>query len=194
MGFFGQGLFGLGFFGLGQRSRFERTGFLLYGAAVAAARTPVFYSGLGVPDTLDGRFDLVGLHAFLLIRRLQMLSDPGPALAQAVFDAMFADMDTNLREMGVGDLSVGKRVRAMWEAFHGRSEAYQAALQANDAPALAAALARNVLRNDEATSPAATALARITIAQDQHLAGQEITAFARGEADFRPPSEATADV
>src|SRR5206468_4255637 len=69
-----------------------------------------------------------------------------PALAQAVFDAMFSDMDLNLREMGVGDLSVGKRVRVMWEAFHGRCTAYQAAIEAGDVPALEAALVRNVWR------------------------------------------------
>ena len=70
---------------------------------------------------------LVGLHAALLIRRLRRDPDPrGAALAQAVFDAMFADMDINLREMGVSDLTVGKRVKRMWEAFHGRAQAYEA--------------------------------------------------------------------
>ncbi len=173
----------MGFFGFGRRGRFERTGFQLYGAAVAAARAPYFYTTLGVPDTLDGRFDLVGLHAFLLIRRLQALPAPGPGLAQAVFDAMFADMDTNLREMGVGDLSVGKRVRAMWEAFHGRSEVYQAALEAGDEAGIAAALARNVWRGQEAP-PGAAALARVVQAQDRHLSGQGLESLARGHADF----------
>jgi len=93
-------------------------------SAVAAARDPYLYATLGVPDTLDGRFDAIVLHVYLIVRRLG--GDPGPALAQAVFDAMFLDMDINLREMGVGDLSVGKRNRAMWEAFHGRSAAYAA--------------------------------------------------------------------
>ncbi len=116
-----------------SRSRHERPGFMLYAAAVKAARRSAFLCrGLGVPDTLDGRFDLVGLHAFLLIERLRRDAEPGPELAQAVFDAMFADMDVNLRELGVGDLSVGKRVRAMWEAFHGRAAAYGAALAADD--------------------------------------------------------------
>ena len=91
--------------------------------------TPWFYRALGVPDTLDGRFDLVALHAFLLIHRLQDAPDPGPALAQAVFDAMFSDMDNNLREIGVSDLSVGKRMRAMWEAFHGRAKVYATAIR-----------------------------------------------------------------
>ncbi len=97
-----------------------------------AAREPYLYEALGVPDTLDGRFDLIVLHAFLLVHHLRELPEPGPALAQAVFDAMFSDMDMNLREIGVSDLRVGKRVRAMWEAFHGRSNAYAAAIEAAD--------------------------------------------------------------
>ena len=104
---------------LRRQNRHERAGFALYTAAVAAARDPSFYATLLVPDTLDGRFDLVALHAFLLIHRLRSASRPD--LSQAVFDAMFSDMDNNLRELGVSDLRVGKRVRAMWEAFHGRS-------------------------------------------------------------------------
>ncbi len=170
--------------GLFHRRRQQRVGHELYCAAVAAARAPFFYSQLGVPDTLDGRFDMVGLHAFLVIRRVQELPPPGPDMAQAVFDAMFSDMDMNLREMGVGDLSVGKRVRAMWEAFHGRASAYQASLAAGDAAGLAAALARNVWRDPTALDPA-TRLAGIALAQDRHLAGQQD--FASGRADFLAP-------
>ncbi len=126
-------------------------GFLLYGAAVKAARDPCFYGDLGVPDTLDGRFDLVALFAALVIERLRTAPAPGPDLAQAVFDAMFSDMDVTLRELGVGDLSVGKKVRAMWEAFHGRALSYGPALQAGDEAALADALARNVWRGKPAS-------------------------------------------
>ena len=82
---------------------------------------------LGVPDTLDGRFDAIVSACLSADPPAGTEPDPGPALAQAVFDAMFPDMDINLREMGVGDMSVGKRNRAMWEAFHGRSAAYAAA-------------------------------------------------------------------
>src|SRR3954454_16241388 len=100
----------MGLSALFRRKPHERAGFQLYGAAVAAARDPWFFGPLGVPDSLDGRFDLVGLHVALLIRRLRRDPDPrGAVLAQAVFDAMFADMDINLREMGVSDLAVGKR-------------------------------------------------------------------------------------
>lgn len=157
-----------------RRRRHERLGYELYGAAVVAARQPVFYSDLRVPDTLDGRFDLVGLHVFLVIRRLTALPPPGPDVAQAVFDAMFSDMDFNLREMGVSDLVVGRRVKAMWEALHGRSTAYEAAMGQGDETALAEALARNVWRGAapgaEVPEGAARRLARLVL---RHAAALE---------------------
>lgn len=170
--------------GLRKASPHERAGFELYGAGVAAARQPWFYQSLGVPDTLDGRFDLVALHTFLLIHRLQDAPDPGPALAQAVFDAMFSDMDSNLREIGVSDLSVGKRMRAMWEAFHGRSKAYAEAMAADDHSALETALARNVWRG-AAPEGAAAALVTVVLAQAEYLAGQSLAALAKGTVQFR---------
>jgi cytochrome b pre-mRNA-processing protein 3 len=170
--------------GLRRRDRHERTGFRLYGAAVAAARAPALYAVLGVPDTLDGRFEMVGLHAFLLIDRLRREASPGPDLAQAVFDAMFSDMDVTLREMGVGDLSVGKRVREMWEAFHGRAAAYEAALADSDDGALSAALGRNVWRGVTPPQGAPEALARMARAQQAGLAEQNLAALATGDARF----------
>jgi cytochrome b pre-mRNA-processing protein 3 len=178
-----------------RRRRFERVGFALYGRAVSAAREPYLYRDLGVPDTLDGRFDLVGLYAFLLVRRLEAEPPAGHHLAQAVFDAMFSDMDVNLRELGVGDLSVGKRVKAMWEAFHGRARAYEAALaetgEAIDDNLLAAALARNVWRGRPPPAGPA-ALARLVRAEDRHLAAQPFAAFAAGSVAFLSPAETIA--
>jgi cytochrome b pre-mRNA-processing protein 3 len=183
----------MGLFALFRRKPLERPGFELYGAAVARARDPWFFESLGVPDSLDGRFDLVGLHVALLIRRLRRDPDPrGASLAQAVFDAMFADMDVNLREMGVGDLSVGKRVKRMWEAFHGRAHAYEAALEAGDGTALATALQRNVWRaapGGVGPSPQALRLAAHAAAADRVLAGQPLAALLRGEAWFPAPQE-----
>ncbi len=167
-----------------RRSPHARAATSLYAAAVAAARAPAFYATLGVPDTLDGRFDLVGLHAFLLIRRLQHATPPGPELAQAVFDAMFRDMDHNLREIGVGDLAVKHKMKQMWEAFHGRAAAYEAALASAEVEALPAALARNVWR--AAPAPHAAVLARATRAQAAHLAAQPLAAFLAGTAMFLP--------
>lgn len=159
-----------------------RPAYQLYCVAVAAARTPAFYADLGVPDTVDGRFDLVSLHVFLLLRRLGAAPAPGPDLGQAVFDAMFNDMDINLREMGVGDLGVARRNRAMWEAFHGRAAAYAAALDAGDPVALATALRRNVWRGRDA--PGAARLAAHALFCDQALRGQSLDRLLAGEAHF----------
>jgi cytochrome b pre-mRNA-processing protein 3 len=178
------------FFGLGRRNKHQNTGFRLYGAAVAAARDPFLYRVLAVADTLDGRFDLVCLYVCLLIRRLQREPEPGPALAQAVFDAMFSDMDANLREMGVGDLSVGRHVRSMWEALQGRSIAYAGAIDASDVPALEAAIARNVWRGAAVPAGAVAALARLARAQASCLDGQTLTALTAGAARFLPAEEA----
>jgi cytochrome b pre-mRNA-processing protein 3 len=176
-------------FGLLGRGRTERTGYELYAVAVAAARQPYFYAELGVPDTLDGRFDMVGLHAFLLIRRLteQPASQP---LAQAVFDAMFNDMDVNLREMGVSDLSVGKKNKVMWEAFHGRSQVYTEAMMIGP-EALAEALERNIWPGEQRRH-AAINLARMVYAQDAHLHRLAIEAITSGTGVFLPLEEAFA--
>lgn len=175
----------MGLLGLFARKAHERAGFELYTAAVAAARQPRFFAELGVPDTLDGRFDLMSLHAALLIRRLRRDPDAaGPKLAQAVFDAMFADMDVNLREMGVGDLVVGKRVKRMWEAFHGRAAAYESAVDANDEVAMAEALTRNLWRGEAAPAGAAESLARYALAAAGLLAPQPISALKRGGVQF----------
>jgi len=177
-----------GFISLGRKARYERAGFKLYGAAVAAARSPYFYIDLGAPDTLDGRFDVIGLHVFLLIQRLKREAGDGPALAQAVFDAMFLDMDINLREMGVGDLSVGRRNRAMWEAFHGRASAYAATWA--DAEGLEKAIARNVWRGAVPPAGSAKAIRRLAWAQDRTLTDQGLEALGQGMVHFLPAQQA----
>ena len=178
----------MAFFGLLGRGRHERTGFMLYSAAVSAARDPYFYSGLGVPDTLDGRFDLVALHACVLIRRLRKLPPPGGVIAQAVFDAMFSDMDTTLRELGVGDMTIARNVRAMWEAFHGRALAYEAAMDSTDPEALPSALARNVWRG--APAPGAPELARLTRGLIARLEQTQAADLFAGRVMFAEPATA----
>ena len=175
----------MAFFGLLGRGRHERTGFALYSAAVLAARHPYFYIALAVPDTLDGRFDMVALHASVLIRRLRGLPPPGAPIAQAVFDAMFSDMDMTLRELGVGDMTVARNVRAMWEAFHGRALAYEAAMADSDPAALKLALARNVWRGGE--SPGDTELAHITRTLIAALDATPAEALFAGKVEFPSP-------
>ena len=170
--------------GLFRRKKHARAGYALYTAAVGAARDPALYAALGVPDTLDGRFDLVGVHVFLLIDRLRDAPPPGPGLAQAVFDAMFSDMDFNLREMGVSDMRVGKRNREMWEAFHGRALAYQDAVAGDGDDLLKEALARNVWRGTEPPPGAPDALAAIVRRDRAALAALPLEAFAAGTVRF----------
>ena len=170
-----------------RRKPFEREGHALYTSAVEAARQPFYYLELGVADTLEGRFDLFGLHVALLIRRLRHDPDPaGKELAQAVFDAMFSDMDLNLREMGVGDMSIGKRVKRMWEAFHGCAQAYEAALDAGASVALAEAMTRNLWRG-AAPDGAAARLAGRAKALDAALATQSMADLRAGVVGFPPP-------
>ena len=167
-------------FGFGRRHALRRTGFALYARAVAAARDPAFYTRLDVADTLDGRFDMICLHVALLTRRLTR----EPALAQAVFDAMFTDMDACLREGGVGDLGVPRRVKAMWEGYNGRATAYGQALDGRDAAALSMALLRNIWRGRDDVSRQAALLAGWTIRQEASLAAQPDAALAAGTVRF----------
>ena len=118
----------------------------IYGIIVTQAREPLFYRDLGVPDTVNGRFDLLLMHLWLALRRLNSV-EGGSALSQAVFDHFCNDMDDNLREMGVGDLTVPKRMRAFGEAFYGRTAAYDLALTAGH-EALAQAFCRNIFNGE----------------------------------------------
>jgi len=116
---------------------------VIYGTIVTQVRDPVFYLNLGVPDTVDGRFDLLVVHLWMVLRRFRSAAGL-ENVSQALFDHFCDDMDGNLREMGVGDLAVPKRMRAFGEAFYGRAAAYDIALEQGAEP-LARALSRNVL-------------------------------------------------
>jgi len=129
---------------LGIRPQRERLALhRAYHGVVRQARDPMFFRELGVPDTLDGRFEVLAIHLFLLLNRLKGQSQDAAAFAQAVFNAFFADMDRSLREMGASDLGVGRRVRAMAEGFYGRIAAYESGFAAGDG-ALGQALTRNL--------------------------------------------------
>jgi cytochrome b pre-mRNA-processing protein 3 len=118
----------------------------IYGMIVTQAREPLFYRDLGVPDTVNGRFDLLLMHLWLVLRRLTS-AEAGKDLSQALFDHFCNDMDDNLRELGVSDLKVPKKMQAFGEAFYGRSAAYDMALT-EGREALAQALCKNVLNGE----------------------------------------------
>ncbi|MFT0875081.1 ubiquinol-cytochrome C chaperone family protein [Rhodopseudomonas sp. G2_2311] len=115
----------------------------IYGTIVAQSRLPVFYQQFGVADTVNGRFEMLVVHLWLVLRRIRSIQDAS-TFAQALFDYFCSDLDANLRELGVGDLSVPKRMQAFGEAFYGRSAAYDLALTEGRED-LELALNRNVL-------------------------------------------------
>ena len=169
-------------FGLFSRSKPVPSVELVYGDIVAAARLPRLYSAMGAPDTVMGRFDTLALHLVLVLRRLHALPPPAESLAQELVDRFFADLDSALREIGIGDVSVPKKIKKLGQAFYGRAEAYEKAL-AEDAPAdaLEQALARNILdRPDEPLL--ATALAQYVRGLVKRIGLMDLERFLAGTA------------
>jgi cytochrome b pre-mRNA-processing protein 3 len=156
----------------------------IYGMIVAQAREPAFYADLHVRDTVNGRFDMLILHLWLVLRRLQK-AENGSRLAQPLFDRFCADMDDNLREMGVGDLTVPKRMQAFGEAFYGRTAAYDLAFAGSDED-LAQALSRNVF--DGASLESARALAVYVRNAGVTLASLDDAAVRAGSWAFPKPA------
>ncbi|NVJ92471.1 MAG: phage tail protein [Methylocystaceae bacterium] len=138
---------------------------------------------------------MILLHAFVVMRKLKTAGDKTANFAQAVYDLMFADMDQNLREMGVGDMGLAKRVPKMAEAFYGRIEAYEAGLMAYDNDAtLKAALDRNLYRKTIASDESLSAMAQYLRQEAKNLEGQDIDALLSGNITFgNPPSRKTDD-
>jgi cytochrome b pre-mRNA-processing protein 3 len=170
-------------FHLFRRTPKDRTIATLYGMIVAQARAEAFYQNYGVPDTVNGRFEMVVLHAVVLLNRLDAGAAPLRALGQAIFDMFCRDMDANLREMGVGDLAVPKTMQRIGEAFYGRQQAYQAALAGADQGAFAAALARNVF-GSAISEPNVERLAAYVREAIRSLAAQDDDALDRAQVSF----------
>ena len=160
----------------------------LYATAVAEARRPEFYLVHQVPDTVWGRFEMVALHVFLILHRLKGEGAEAAALAQALFDTMFADMDQNLRELGIGDMSVGREIRGLAESFYGRVAAYDRGLEAGG---LAEALQRNIFAAQN--EPGALALADYMRNAVAVLRGIETSRIVGGEARFPGPPPGAED-
>ncbi|TQV80474.1 ubiquinol-cytochrome C chaperone family protein [Denitrobaculum tricleocarpae] len=155
----------------------------LYESVVLQARQPMFYDRCGVPDSVDGRFDLIVLHAFLVMNRLKKEPQRSSNLSQALFDLLFMDMDLSLREMGVGDVGVGTRIKTMVQAFYGRISAYESGLKEGDA-ALKAALERNLFGTTEASPAQLDAIAVYAKTVAAELAGQDMEQLLQGHVVF----------
>lgn len=170
-----------------------RTISALYGAIVAQARSADFYQSYRVPDTVNGRCDMIMLHVFLFFRRMNR-DDAGHhrAIGQAVFDRFCQDMDDNLREMGIGDLKVPKQMLKIGEAYYGRANAYEDAIAAPGDRALAAALSRNVYQNEAGISSEANRLERYVRAAIEQLQAQDAAVIAAGRVSWPEPAAVAA--
>ena len=163
-----------------------------YRLVVDHAREPIFFTAFEVPDTIDGRFELICLHAFLYLHRLKTERPQSSALSQAFFDAMFIDMDRGLREMGTGDLSVGRHVKRMAQGFYGRIHAYQAGLERDDST-LEDALARNLFGTVRASAGAVHGMVEYVHAAARQLARQSTEDLLDGELSFPRPCGGESD-
>ncbi|KQT90563.1 ubiquinol-cytochrome C chaperone family protein [Methylobacterium sp. Leaf466] len=159
-----------------------------------ASRQPGLYTGLGVPDTVEGRFECLCLHVILVLRRLETLPEPAADVAQDLVNAVFLQLDSSLRELGVGDFGVPKRMKKLGAAFYGRAETYGAALATKDlatkdGEALATALARNVIGTPEPGDGAG--LARYVLAAAAALEGTDLDALLASGPGFPSPDAFT---
>lgn len=186
------GLFGHGF---------ADTTLDLYRAIVAEARRPIYYTAYAVPDTVTARFDMIALVTAMVLRRLR--GEPKPPvgakvargrratdpheLGRQLLDLVFTELDRSLREMGVGDVAVPKRIKKLAAAWNGRVLAYDAALDEADLAAFAAAIARNVYAGLDDRS-AAPALAAHAAAIDAALATRPTVDVLAGRIDWPDPA------
>jgi len=158
----------------------------LYVRCVEQSRTPALYAELGAPDTVEGRFEVYSLHVVLLLDRLRAQGEAAAEVSQGLFDTYVKSLDHALREMGVGDLSVGRKMRKLGEAFYGRCKSYEAAFQAlPDEGPLQALVVRTVYA--EADAAPAPRLVAYVLAQRAALAGQPLDRLLAGEVDWPRP-------
>lgn len=178
-------------FGLFKKKKpYEQQSFDLFLSAQEAARDPYFYEELAVPDTTEGRFDLLLVHLFLIIHRVKD-EEGGRALAQALFDSVFFNIDEGYREIGVGDMGVPKRIKKLMLAFNGRMHAYEQSIAAGRAE-LEAALDRNLynlVHFEDGDTSVLNAMSGYVLKNTKHLQSQSITAIMGGHIDFIAPEK-----
>lgn len=164
-----------------QDKPYETAAFALYNQAMKAARNPDFYYEMDVPNTPEGRFEMIAIHVVMIIDRLNGDYQNTKDFSQALFDAMFADMDQSLRQIGLGDMTIPKRMRYLMKSFNARAHLYEGALKANDSSALEAVLHKNVFLNADGD---VKALAMYMTEMRARLAAQSIEALISGQIDF----------
>lgn len=166
-----------------SRSPVHQTATELYGAIVTQARAPAFYARHGVPDTPDGRYEVIVLHLFLVLERLQSTGELDRDLSQNLIEVFIEDMDDSMREMGVGDLSVPRKVKKAAAGLYDRAGVYRLALAADTGEALAAALEASIPAQDGEPLKASD-LAQYMRACAAHLAQQPVASVSAGRITF----------
>ena len=159
-----------GLFGRKRRNENQRIVGQVYDALAAAGRQPALYEDMNVPDTVMGRFEMLSAHVILFLRRTSRGSEAVKAVGQDIVDEFFLDIDHSIRELGIGDVSVPKKMKKFGRMFYGRVGSYGAALDAADADSLADALRRNVHPAGGDGAPDMRPLARYLVEVERHLA------------------------
>lgn len=159
-----------------------------YAALTAMARQPAFYAELDVPDTVMGRFEMLSAVMILFFRRTRSSETSGQEIAQEIVDAFFEDIDYSIRELGIGDNGVPKRMKKLAGMFYGRLESYAAAMDKDDRQALAEALRRNIYPKNTADAPDMLGLAGWMMTAEAHLSGISETDIATGSASLPLPA------
>ena len=144
---------------LAKRARRKRNAHDLYGSIVALSRSPIPYTEFGVPDTLEARFEVLVLHMFIFIERLQAAGEDTSDLSQEIVDLFFADMDTTSREAGVGDLAIPKKMRKLAAVFQERMTRYRQAVDASDREVITREFMENIYQGHESAEGNAAKLA-----------------------------------
>ncbi len=169
-------------FGIFRKKPATEAVYAVYSAIVAQSRQPRFYADWGVPDTVTGRFDMISVHMALLFRRLRCDDADVRSFGQAVFDLFFKDMDRSLREMGVTDLGVPRKIQEMGNIFYGLLANLNEALDRGDPAEVEAVLTRNLF--DEGAPGSAAELARYAFAAAARLETQSLDAIVRGRIEL----------
>jgi cytochrome b pre-mRNA-processing protein 3 len=172
---------------LKNRSERRRIARCLYGSIVARAREPVLYTGFGVPDTTQGRFEMIALHLVLALRRLAAEGVAGETLARALTEAFVADLDDAMREMTFGDLAVPREVKRATAALFDRYRAYLAALEAPDDGTLAQALEAQIAYIDPGRSLDAASLSHYVRSAANALDRQPASLILAGQLAWPQP-------
>lgn len=171
-----------------RRSRpHEDAALSLYGSLVEKARDPAFYAALGVPDTVNGRFDMLIIHAMLVLRRLRGGGELADLTGKSMLELLFRDMDQSLREMGVGDMGVGKHIKKMAKAMYGRAEAYEVGLDSGDPAATAQALKENIYRQGAPADAVVAQMADYLRRADAHARGEDVAEIIAGRINLAVP-------